>query len=105
MTPPGSSSTGPSKPTGLTPAQLAVTEQHQAAAAHQAEILLARTRALVDTGVDLRNPAHYRRFANTEIMTAIRGASVAGCGCAGSEGVAAMSLVVELARRLAEATR
>lgn len=94
--------TGSSEPTGLTPAQLAVTEQHATAARHQADILLTRTRRLVDTGVDLRHPARIREFANGDVAAAIRGATVAGCGCSGSEGVAALSLVIELARRLAE---
>lgn len=84
----------------ITPAQLASTEQHMTAARYQADILLARTRELVATGVDLRNPARQRWFAGTVALEAIEGATVKGCGCAGSEGVAALTLGIELARRL-----
>jgi hypothetical protein len=92
-------------PEGQRAAMLAATEQHAAAAKHQAEILVTRTQTLARNGVDLRNPERLRDFANDQVVEAIQGAKVVGCGCAGNAGPAAMSLIAELARRLAEATR
>jgi hypothetical protein len=89
----------------LDPAVLAATEQHAAAAKHQVDVLLARTQRLARNGVDLRNPERLRDFANDQVVEAITGATVAGCGCAGDAGVAAMALIAEFARRLAEVTR
>jgi hypothetical protein len=92
-------------PDALQVALNAATEQHAAAARHQANVLVTRTQTLARNGVDLRNPERLRDFANDQVAEAITGATVAGCGCSGASGPAAMSLVAELARRVAEVTR
>lgn len=86
-------------------ARIAAVEQHQAAAQHQASILLTRTKVLIRNGVDLRNPERMSDYVAGQVIEAIEGATVNGCGCSGAQGPAALALIAELARQLAEATR
>lgn len=81
------------------------TAAHMDAARQPAAILVARTRALVNNGVDLRNPERACDFITDQVHEAVRAAAVPGCSCNGSEGTAALVLVAELARQVAEATR
>jgi hypothetical protein len=80
-------------------------KQHRDAAGGQIEVLVSRAQTLVRNGVDLRNPERLADFVEDQVMDAVRGATVHDCGCAGAHGAAALALVAELARRLAEATR
>lgn len=96
---------GPSPADARHIARIAAVEQHQAAARHQAGVLVTRTRTLIRNGVDLRNPERMADFVSDQVIEAIADATVPTCGCAGSQRPAALALVAEIARQLAEATR
>ena len=78
---------------------------HRDAAGGQISVLVSRAQTLARNGVDLRNPERLADFVEDQVMDAVRGSAVAECGCAGAHGAAALALIAELARQLAEATR
>ncbi len=83
----------------------AALERQATAARHQASVLLGLTQTLVRNGVDLRNPERLDAFARDEVLAAIGATNVSPCGCGITNGAAAVALLAEMARRLAEATR
>ncbi len=98
----------PSAPTEAHARHVALVETvrvHRDAAAGQISVLVSRAQTLARNGVDLRHPERLADFVEDQVIDAIRGATVAGCGCAGAQGAAALALVAELARQLAEVTR
>lgn len=82
---------------------IAAVDQHAAAARAQTDILIARVRVLVRNGVDLRDPERLLDLIDDPILDAVKGATLPNC--CDSQGPAALALLAELARRLAEATR
>lgn len=86
-------------------ARLAAVDQHAAAAREHAGILVGRVRTLMRNGVDLRDPERLCDLVADQVIEAVEGATVPGCGCQGSQGPAALALLAELARLCAEATR
>lgn len=79
--------------------------QHGEAARREVEKLVQRTRVLIRNGIDLRDPDRFIDYAEDQIRDAIEAAVIPTCACEGSEGAAALALIGELARQLAEATR
>lgn len=91
-------------PNGLTgTARTAYLDQAAAAARHQADWLVARVRAKVTAGEDLRNPERLIEVAGTDAAAALQGAKPpkSECLCGVANGVAAQTLMAELARRVA----
>jgi hypothetical protein len=72
--------------------------EHAEAARREADVLVRRTRYLLSNGIDLRDPTHLASLATDQAMDAVKGATLASC----CQGAASLSLLAELARRLAE---
>jgi hypothetical protein len=86
--------------------RLALLDQQAAAARHAADQLVGMARALVRNGVDLRHPERLEAFAKQDARVLVAASSVdTDCKCALGNGEAALAVIGELARRLAEATR
>lgn len=72
--------------------------EHAAAARREADVLIRRTRYLLANGVDLRDPTHLGSLATDQVMDAVKAATIPSC----CQGAASLSLLAEMARRLAE---
>jgi hypothetical protein len=86
--------------------RLALLDQQAAAAQQAADKLVGMALSLVRNGMDLRHPERLEQFADHDVRELVAASSVdRGCHCALGNGQAALAVIGELSRRLAEAAR